>query len=220
MAEKRFWRDTLVKQIVFYIEGGRSPSHDINFRQAFHTFFREIEEAAKQKGIGFTTKLCGPRKSAYDQFCYQLRHDTNTLHILLVDSEAPVAERGKVWKHLKQRQGDGWNCPPGVTDAQCHLMAEAMEAWFFADTDALIRFYGPKLNVNALPRRQDVEAIPKDEHLPKLEAATEPTPKKEYHKFRHAPKILEDLDVSKVRARAWHCNRIFETLLGMIADMN
>lgn len=210
----------MVKQIIFYIEGGRSRNYDIKFRQASHTFFQEVETAAKQKGVGFTPKLLGSRRSTYEQFCYAVSRDADTLHILLVDSEASFAERGKVWKHLKEREGDGWDRPPGVMDAQCHLMAEAMEAWFFADPDALAKYYGQKFNANALSKRPDIETIPKSEHISDLEAATKPTQKGRYDKFGHAPDILMLLDVGKVRARAWHCDRIFTTLAEMIAAMN
>ena len=104
----------MVKQIVFYIEGGRGTRYDIEFRQAFHTFFAEIEALAKQKGIGLRPRLVGSRRSTYELFCYELNQKSDALHILLVDSEAPVAEFGKVWKHLKERSGDEWNCPPGA----------------------------------------------------------------------------------------------------------
>ncbi len=219
MAQRRFWRNAVVKQIVFYIEGGRGTRYDIEFRQAFHTFFAEIEAIARQKGIGFRPRLAGSRRKTYELFCNELMREAATLHILLVDSEAPVAEFGKCWKHLKERSGDEWDCPPGADDSHCHLMVEAMEAWFFADPEALAGYYGQKFNANALPKRQNVEDIPKIEHISSLEAATKPTQKGRYDKFGHAPEILMRLDVSKVRERAPHCERIFTTLADLIAAL-
>ena len=132
--------------------------------------------------------------------------------MLLVDSEDLVAQWGKCWRHLRERQGDEWKKPAGVTDAQCHLMVQATEAWFFADPEALERYYKQGFQANSLPKRQNVEEIPKGQHIPALEAATRHSQKGVYHKTRHLPDLLGEINAAKVRQRAWHCDRIFVTL--------
>ena len=88
-----------------------------------------------------------------------------------------------------------------------------MEAWFLADRDALRRYYGQDLLVNRLHgSATDVESIPKDDVLHGLTRATEPTQKGRYHKTRHAPELLEMVDVGKVRGNAPACERLFRTL--------
>ena len=91
-------------------------------------------------------------------------------------------------------------------------MVQAVEAWLFADPEALQTYYGPEFNVNSLPARQNVEEIPKSDHIGRLEAASHPTRKGLYHKTRHLPDLLSRIDGAKVRERAWHCDRIFVTL--------
>lgn len=105
-----------------------------------------------------------------------------------------------------------WISPEGVDDTHCHLMVMAMEAWFFADPDALEDFYGREFNRKALPTTTNVEKIAKPEHIRKLNAAVKGTPKREYDKAKYAPAILERLDVGKVRSRAPHCALMFKTL--------
>jgi hypothetical protein len=57
-----------------------------------------------------------------------------------------------------------------------------------------------------------VEQIEKNALLSALKNATRNTLKGEYHKTRHGFKILEKLDVSKVRKAAHHCDRLFTIL--------
>jgi Domain of unknown function (DUF4276) len=112
-------------------------------------------------------------------------------------------------EHLKSRHG--WNLPDISAD-HYHLMVQMMEAWLVADRDALSRFYGQRFNANAIPRNSNVEQIGKQDLESALKEATRHTAKGEYHKIHHGPKILGQLDVSRVRKAATHCNRLFTTL--------
>jgi hypothetical protein len=210
----------VIKQIVVYIEGGVSKTADIEFRAAFRTFFKEIDSKASEKGIGFRVILEGTRRKAYEKFCEAIDRQDDTYPVLLVDSEAAVAEFGTCWKHLKERVGDEWDQPAKAEDRHCHLMVEAMEAWFFADPEALEKYYGQNFIRNSLPKTANVETIPKKDHIAKLEAATKNTQKKRYHKVHHAPEILKRLDPVKVRKRAPHCDRIFTTLVRVINEQS
>lgn len=181
-------------------------------RQAFRSFFEELDTAVKSRGNSIKFVLHGSRREAYSHFCHALIQEPEAYHVLLVDSEEPVKRWGECWRHLRERKDDGWARPEGTDEAQCQLMVEALEAWFFADPDALQAYYGADLQTSSLPSRQHVEEIPKSQHLLSLEAATRQTKKGIYHKTQHLPGILQRLNAAKVRESAWHCDRIFVNL--------
>ena len=91
-------------------------------------------------------------------------------------------------------------------------MVQMVEAWLVADPDALAEYYGQGFRRNALPRRDDVEAIPKDQLLQSLGRATADTKKKGYAKIRHCADLLGLLNQDRVRQRAHHCDLLFKTL--------
>jgi len=205
-----------VTHLVFHVEGGISNSQSADMRKAFCRFFSEIDRLASGKGGQIEFLMHGSRLSAYKGFCNALIMQPEKHHVLLVDSEDPVAEWGLCWKHLRGR--DGWARPAGAEDAQCHLMAQAVEAWLFADPDTLKGYYGQGFQAGSVPHRRHVEEVPKGEHLPALEAATKQTKKGRYHKTRHLPDLLGRVDAVKVRQRAWHCDRIFVTLSAKLGN--
>lgn len=96
----------MVKRILLYIEGGRSQSKDVQMRKGFSTFFNELKEMADKRDISLRCITFQKRGHAYEKFCYGLSHDLDAFHVLLVDSETPVKEFGKCWKHLKERPDD------------------------------------------------------------------------------------------------------------------
>ena len=126
---------------------------------------------------------------------------------MLVDSENQV--NNAPFRHLADQ--DGWNLQESQNE-QCHLMVQAMESWLIADVEALKKFYGQDFNDRSIPGNRDVEAISNNEVGMALKAATRNTSKGKYHKIHHGPKILELLDVTKVRKAAPHCDRLFTTL--------
>jgi hypothetical protein len=201
-----------VTQIKFHIEGGAGKSQDAGMREGFRKFFAALDEAVRTRGNSIRLVLHGSRRKAYDQFCAALKNEPEAYHVLLVDSEDSVVHRGECWRHLHERQPGGWKKPKGAEEAQCQLMVQAIEAWFFADPDNLKEYYGSEFNAGSLPVHQNVEKIPKSEHLDKLQAASRQTKKGPYHKTRHLPDLLGRIDAAKVRERAWHCDRIFVTL--------
>ena len=97
-------------------------------------------------------------------------------------------------------------------------MVQVMEAWIIADIETLRRFYGQGFNANPIPGQEDVELIAKTDLERALIQATRNTQKGEYHKIRHGPKILALVDVSKIRNRARHCDRMFTTLSNKIGE--
>ncbi|WP_244997511.1 DUF4276 family protein [Richelia sinica] len=134
-------------------------------------------------------------------------------NVLLVDAEAPV-KLSSPWEHLKLR--DNWDKPAGVNDDNCHLMVQAMEAWFMADIETLSEFYGQGFRRNKIPLNNNVENIVKDDLEPSLKLASRSTSKGEYHKINHAYKLLGLIDVDKVRQASPYCDRFFTTLTAKI----
>ena len=96
------------------------------------------------------------------------------------------------------------------TDGQCHLMAQVMESWFLADPAALERFYGQGLRARQIPKRQNVEEVPKAEVMTVLETPTATRRRASTTRTSTGRCILESLDPQRVRARAPHCDRLFE----------
>jgi hypothetical protein len=132
---------------------------------------------------------------------------------LLVDAEAPV--HAGACAHLQAR--DGWDLG-FASDKMVHLMAQIMEAWIVADTQALAAYYGQNFRVNALPRTQDLEAVLKTTLASALDQATRDTQKGTYHKIRHASDLLRRINREKVKKRCYNCDRMFKECAKAIRD--
>ena len=195
--------------IRLYIEGG--GPYDATQRRIRAGFADFLESALGPAARRVHIVMCGA--NAVKAFGNALRAHPDDVSLLLVDAEGPVtgSPRAHVSAHAKTA------CPGD--ELQYHLMVQAFEAWLTADPDALAGFYGRGFRRGSLPRRQNVEGIPKDDLEPKLREATRATQKGEYHKIRHAAPLLERLDAVKVRKRAYHCRRLFETLETKLSEL-
>jgi len=151
--------------------------------------------------------MCGGRVATIDAYRTAIRQHAQAFNVLLVDSESAV--QTTPWQHLQARREWGDEHPH---DDHCQFMTQAMEAWFIADTEALSRFYRQGFRSNAIPGYPDVEQIAKDDLEPCLKNATHDTTKGEYHKGRHAWKLLKIIDPNKVQRASRHCKRLFDTL--------
>jgi hypothetical protein len=204
----------VVSEIRIYVEGGGDQRSGKAFvREGFSKFLSSLREMARERHIRWDVVACGSRQSAFDDFEIALRHHRDAFNILLVDAEGPVNR--SPWDHLQDR--DHWSIQ-GIPADHCHLMVQIMEAWIVSDIETLRRFYGQGFNANPIPGQDDVESITKTDLERALIQATRNTQKGEYHKIRHGPKILALVDVSKVRNRARHCDRMFTTLSYKIAE--
>jgi hypothetical protein len=204
----------MVTEIRVYIEGGGDSRDTKAFlRQGFSLFLGDLIRLARNRRIRWQTITCGSRQAAFDAFKRALIQHASSFNVLLVDSEGPVATAP--WHHLRQR--DGW-IADDLSNDHCHLMTQAMEAWFVADMESLARYYGAGFHATRIPRVADVEQIPKDQLEPILRDATRDTQKGEYHKIRHAFKLLEILDVGVVRGASRHCERLFAALTAKIEN--
>lgn len=201
-----------MSDIRIYIEGGGDPYSKARMREAFSKFLSAPREAARQRRANWTLILCGSRDDTFRAFQQGVKNYPDARVFLLVDAEQPVS--GSAREHLAAREP--WDLSV-ATDDQCQLMAQVMESWFLADVRALEEFYKQNFGSKQIPRRDNVEDIDKQAVFAALKAATSKTQKGEYHKTQHGPAILERLDPERVRARAPHCARLFETLAEALA---
>jgi Domain of unknown function (DUF4276) len=203
----------VVRDLWLYVEGGGTKDSRDHLRRAFSEFLSEPRSVARQKGIGWRVVMCGSREATVKAFREGAAEHPHALVLMLVDSDRPVD--GTPREHLAG--GDTrWNLA-SAEDGQIHLMAQVMESWFVADIDALERFYGQGFAAGQIPRRRDVEEVPKDDVFASLNSATRRTQKGRYHKIQHGPAILESLNPKLVRARAPHCERLFTVLSEALA---
>ncbi len=143
------------------------------------------------------------------EFCKGIKYNPQTFSILLMDSD--VLEKPYI-ESVKSRKD--WNLCTDlpVENDQLHFMVQCMESWFFADKEKLNAFYGNEFNQNKLSKRKNTEEIPKQDIFNQLKAAAKNTQKGEYHKTKHAPRILFLIDPRKVCGKSEYCKRFFDIL--------
>ena len=191
-----------------YVEGGGDSNHLRTLcRKGFSDFFRKAGLEGRMPRV----VACGSRNEAYNDFVTAHRKAGGDVYpVLLVDSEAAVAAQVP-WEHLSQR--DSWQKPPNASDDQAHLMVQCMEAWFIADRLCLAQYFEQGFVPNALPPRNDVENIPKNDLMNGLKNATRHTRTKgEYKKGKHSFAILERIDPDLVRQASPCANRLLVLL--------
>ena len=206
-----------------YVEGGGDAAI---LKSACREGFSKFLSKAGLSGRMPRVVACGSRADAFDSFCTALR--SGDAAMLLVDSEAPMLtaaqpgdagrredrERWQPWLHLKQRQGDDWDKPPGSEDLQCHLMVQCTEAWLLADPETLKAFFGQGFKENALPATVNgVEGIGKLQIYDALAKATRDCKTKSaYGKGEHSFKLLALIDPARVMDASPWARRLIETL--------
>ena len=197
-------------KVKIYVEGG-GDRRDLKAkcRQGFRMF---LQNAGVRDG-GFSIHACGGRQAAYDDFCVALKNaKDDEFIVLLVDSEAPVAQSHSdaPWSPLKAR--DNWDQPAQATDDNAHLMVQCMEAWFIADRATLRAFFGQGFNENRLPANPNVEEIPKQDLYAGLNNASRNSQKGRYGKGRHSFDILSQINPTRVAAASHWAKRLIDTL--------
>jgi hypothetical protein len=204
-----------VTQIALYVEGGgETANQKAELRLGFDGLLKSVKSKAQTKRLRWTLVCAGGRQAAYEAFANAVRTNPDTINVLLVDSEDPVAsETGDPARdaavrvtHLRQR--DGWDLS-ATRPERVHLMVRCMEAWIVADPDALADYYGQGFAPNILPVRPNLEDEPKPDVYDKLARATRDTKKGEYGKIKHASQLLQRIDPAKVSRR---CPRFTDLL--------
>jgi len=196
---------------IFIEGGGNSRDEQGEIRKGFATLLGRAL-AGRQRP---TVIPSGGRDQTFRAWQRALRTDPDKLSVLLVDSEGPIPEGALPWAWLKSRTGDThWTKPAGTSDDQLHLMVQAMEAWFFADPEALARYYDKGFQASALPARKDVENILKQDLEKTLEHASRSTKKGAYKKS-HGFALIGQIDPVKIRAASPHAARFFDHLLAV-----
>ncbi len=199
----------MVREIRIFVEGGGDGAvTKTRLREGFDGFLRSLKAVAQKRHVHWRVIPCGGRQAAFDSFATAVRTFPHVYSLLLVDSEEAVS--GQPHQHLQQRE-PAWDCDVAPSD-RYHLMAQAMEAWFVADPDAVAGFYAQGFRPNSLPPTRNVEEVPKVALATSLKMATEKTQKGAYHKIRHASELLKRIDPAKVCDRAKHCQRLFDAL--------
>jgi hypothetical protein len=195
--------------IAIYAEGGGDTTHQkAELRQGFDGLLKAEKSHAQEKRIGWKLICCGARQAAYEAFINAVEQFPDTINVLLVDSEEPIAALSGDEKkdaatgvaHLMRH--DQWKLAK-VQPTRIHLMAQCMEAWIVADPEALAAFYGQHFGKNHLPVRQNLEDEPKQNIYAKLNRATSDRniSKGQYGKIKHASQLLKLLDPLKVANR-------------------
>jgi hypothetical protein len=200
----------MVGEVRLYVEGG-GDQRDVKrqLERGMGQFLARVRNLARSKRIRWCIVACGGRGATFADYLTALASHPDAFNVLLVDAEGPVTAASP-WDHLKAT--DGWDKPAGVEDRHCHLMAQAMEAWFLADREALRQFYGNRFNDSALPNNPNVEQVSKGTLATALANATRQTQKGLYHKTRHGFKLLEVIRLDEVRRHAPFCDRLVTTL--------
>jgi len=198
----------MVTELRIYIEG------DPRLRPGMSQFLSEIWGAARKRRCKIRPVLCGA--NAVSDFCLALQEHRDAWNILLLDSEGPVD--GGLLDQL--RNSSGWQPPVGQENLEDKVfwMVQLMEAWFLADVDTLNKYYGQGFLGNALLGNPRVEDIPKDDVLARLKQATRHTKKGAYHKTRHAPEILTQLNPDRVKQASPNCKRLFDKVLARLGE--
>ena len=188
-----------------YIEGDKKLLP--GFRQFFNQFYSQ--------GTKIDLAMCGPNVIA--DFANGVKKFPSAVNILLMDSE------GLNGPDLLQKvkTHDKWDLSTNdkVADDCLNFMVQVMESWFLADRQALRNYYGNGLSENRLPANPNIEQIPKADVLHRIESATSNTGKGKYHKTKHAPDLLRNIDPAKVQSASPSCSRLFQYLQAVVTTL-
>lgn len=95
------------------------------------------------------------------------------------------------------KKRDNWEKPNGANNDDCHFMVQCMESWFFADWEAVSKFFGQGFKINERPV-QNIEKIDKDAIFSVLKSASRNCRSKQYDKGRHSFKLLSSISAKRV----------------------
>jgi len=172
--------------VVIYVEGG-GGTNDLR-RRCRDAFTRLLINCGYQERA-FKIVACGPRNEAFKQFRLRFKNGQAENYIALwIDSEEPVADINKTWKHLATRDSS-WIKPRAATDEQVLFMTTCMETLIAADRDTLKKHYGSRFKLNKLPPLARLEERRRDAILMALIQASGDKYEKGEESFRILAKL-------------------------------
>jgi hypothetical protein len=180
----------MVTKLRIYFEG------DARLRPGFRQFLSEIANAASGKKCQFD--LIATDGTPVQDFRDAMKTHPEAWNVLVLDSDL------------------GRTAVEGCDPESIFWMVQIMESWLLVDIDALKRFYNGGFQESALKGNPNVEQIPKADVLTRLKKATSETKSGEYHKIKHAPKLLQEIDPVLVRRFAPNCDRRFRLILAAL----
>ena len=147
--------------VKIYVEGGGVRESSLTkCRRGFTKFFAELLRGKNRVRV----IPCGGRAKALRDFRIAHEAAKSGEHvILLVDSEGPVEPHVSPWDYLWVNEKDKWEKPKNAEEDQAHLMVQCMEAWFMADREAVVEYFGKRVKISDFPDpvNNDIERIPK-----------------------------------------------------------
>lgn len=192
---------------IFVEGGGDKKDGKAAIRQGMGELLKEVRDAASRKRLRWNIIACGSRNETFRKFIREIEGLTSGFTVLLVDAEGPVRKPPR--RHLMDR--DHWDMHE-VNEDSVHLMIQTMETWIVSDVDTLGKFYGNGFQESALPSLVNLESRQKDDIERALKFATQSTTKGEYHKIRHAGRLLGLLNTTVVDTRCPSCKRLLDVL--------
>ena len=171
------------QKVLLFIEGTTDDTNG-DLRQGFEDLLKK-----ELKGKMPTIKLGNGITQTIHKFL-----NAEGSKFLLIDLDGTDDTKEERLKHYK------------LTDSQTFFMVQAMEAWFLSQPEILNDFYKKDLKI---PKKHPSDISKPDVELQKLTANTT---KKEYHKVRHAVKLLSMLDVQKLKDTFLDFNDLIEAL--------
>ena len=179
-------------KMIIYLEGGAKGELNARCREGFRKLFEKCGLEGKMPAL----VACGSRSQAFKNFKTEVKKKSDKAFIvLLVDSEDPVKDIEKPWEHLRNREGDKWEKPEGITDENVFLMTTCMETWIACDRDMLRKHYGSNFKESALPALPGIENKSRQNILKSLEKATN----QKYSKGKHSFAILAKINPSTIQ---------------------
>ena len=190
-------------KVNLYVEGGGETADTQKpLRDAFHQFLDP--HLPRSPGI----LCCGGRSNTLRDFRNGVRDKRDEVHILLLDSERPVASSTR--DHLVAEFGAA--DVPAIGDDHFQLMTPVMETWIPADPSSITKAFPRDADIAQIPAWPDIEAVPKQTIYDTLVKASGGRYAQD-DKRLPAAKILKHADATTVRSKPTpHCERLLTVL--------
>lgn len=195
----------MVAEIAIHFEGSSG------LRPGFHKLFERHVRRARRQRFRFKLIAGGSRTETVKGFLWSCAAWPTVLNVLLIDSEAPVAHAASMIRTL--RNESFWDRDVDCGDDQIHLMVQAIEAWFVADQQAFIKYFGRDFNSNALPSPQNAESTSPNELMAAIRNGLRRTQRRrDYDKVSDGLKLLQLIDEDTVSQNCQHFRRLIAFL--------